>query len=144
MVRRVRACRGQGGFPLLAILCLCLVSGSCSESPQATKPDSPLSKKLRRAESVAVELHIEDLEIAKRPLDKTTIGALADAFADAVVDQNPEKWEVIGELHVVVDGKTQKWLLHLHPKFEGKVRVTASEYYRGLDSARPLSLLNGD
>jgi hypothetical protein len=123
------------------LLCLCLFTSSCGESREANKQDSPLSKKLRRAESVSVELNTDEPKAASRPLDQETIAALADAFADAIDDPHPVLWEITGELHVVIDGKPATWLLGLHSSPEGTVGVTGSEYYRGIDSARALSVL---
>jgi hypothetical protein len=102
-----------------------------------------LSEKLRRAERVAVELYADEPD-QPRSLDRQTIDRLADALSDAVAHRNTLTWEVTGRLTVTINGESEEWLLGLHPRCEGRVRVSGTEYYRGLDSARVLSVLSGD
>jgi hypothetical protein len=64
-------------------------------------------------------------------------------LANAVVDPDPLKWDVTGRLLIVTDGQTDEWLLSLYPDQEGRIRVSAKEYYCGLDSAQVLSALDG-
>jgi hypothetical protein len=139
MLRKLR-CRRR---VLAIVLSLCALLGGCSDPATQIKSDSALSEKLRRAERVAVELYADEHDQPEL-LDRQTIDRLADAMSDAVAHRNTLTWEVTGRLTVTIEGKSEEWLLGLHPESEGRVRVSGSEYYRGLDSARVLSALAGD
>lgn len=137
--------RHQRFLWLLVALSLLASFGGCSESfddPRATPKQDNAPSRLLRAETVAVEFSMDKPDTPPRSLDKEAIDGLADAFRDAVGDDDPLKWEITGRLHVVIDGEPTTWLLSLHPDYEGRLRVTASEYYRGLDSERLLRILD--
>ena len=134
----------QNWLLFCAALFFCSFSASCIDTSKEATSSSPLSEKLKRAERVAVLLYADEPESSPRSLGRQAIDQLVGALADAVVDPDPSKWDVTGRLTVVTDGQSEEWLLGLYPHQEGRVRVSAGEYYRGLDSARVLSAIGGN